>query len=180
MLGREMKSDMSSGMRGHVDHRCAQCAQLDNIPAAHMHIERGYPFGFVRRPRDDAPRRSLNLRIAADMVGVPMRVPNLRNRPPTRRRSSQDRSRHRRIDDQSLAALRRMHQPDIIVRQNGDAHDLQHTHHAPTLGMLAHGSAGARCPSCSSSIEIPSGVRTKAICPSRGGRLIVTPASINV
>ena len=179
MLGREMIGDMSCGMRGHVDHRCAQCAQLDNIPAAHMHIERRNPFGFVRRPRDNAPRRGLNLRIAADMIGMPMRVPNLRNRPPTRRSSSQDRRRHRRIDYESLAALRFMHQPDIIVRQHRHAHDLQHTHHAPTLGMLAHGSAGARCPSCSNSIEMPSGVRTNAICPSRGGRLIVTPASIS-
>ena len=37
----------------------------------------------------------------------------------------------------------------------------------PVLAMLAHGSCGSRWPSCSSSIEIPSGVLMKAICPSR-------------
>ena len=47
---------------------------------------------------------------------------------------------------------------------------------APVLGMLVHGSAGASAPpACSSSIEMPSGVRMKAMRPSRGGRLIVTP-----
>ena len=46
------------------------------------------------------------------------------------------------------------------------------------LGMLAHGSRGSSWPSCSSSTEMPSGVLTNAMCPSRGGRLIVTPASM--
>ena len=48
----------------------------------------------------------------------------------------------------------------------------------PVFSMLDHGSAGAfDSPFCSSSIEIPSGERTKAMWPSRGGRLIVTPPS---
>ena len=38
MLGGEMISDMSSGVGGHVDHRCVQVAQLHDIPAAHMPI----------------------------------------------------------------------------------------------------------------------------------------------
>ena len=43
--------------------------------------------------------------------------------------------------------------------------------------MLAQGSAGGSAPPiCSSSIEIPSGDFTKAMRPSRGGRLMVTPA----
>lgn len=48
----------------------------------------------------------------------------------------------------------------------------------PVLGMEAQGSAGARAgPSCSSSTEIWSGERTKAMRPSRGGRRMVTPWS---
>ncbi len=43
----------------------------------------------------------------------------------------------------------------------------------PVLGIEAHGSRGGRCPSCSSSIEIRSGERTNAMCPSRGGRWMV-------
>jgi len=50
----------------------------------------------------------------------------------------------------------------------------------PVLGMLVHGSAaGSALPACSSSMEMPSGVRIKAIRPSRGGRLIVTPRAMN-
>ena len=49
-------------------------------------------------------------------------------------------------------------------------------HHAPVLGIEAQGSAEALCsPFWSNSIEIPSGERTNAMYPSRGGRLMVTP-----
>ena len=50
----------------------------------------------------------------------------------------------------------------------------------PLLGIEAQGSLGARAsPCCSNSIEIPSGERMKAMYPSRGGRLMVTPATIS-
>jgi len=53
-----------------------------------------------------------------------------------------------------------------------------HRYHSPTVGIEAQGSAGGRgCPFCSSSIEILSGERKNAIWPSRGGTLIVIPAS---
>src|SRR5947209_10261840 len=53
-------------------------------------------------------------------------------------------------------------------------------HHFPVFFIDAHGSlAGRGSPFCSSSIECLSGERTKAIWPSRGGRLMVTPAFIN-
>ncbi len=49
----------------------------------------------------------------------------------------------------------------------------------PVLGMLVQGSDGDSAPpACSSSREIPSGVRMKAMRPSRGGRLIVTPRAM--
>ena len=49
----------------------------------------------------------------------------------------------------------------------------------PVFSIDSHGSAGSRAgPFCSSSIEMPSGERTNAMWPSRGGRLIVTPAAI--
>ena len=51
-------------------------------------------------------------------------------------------------------------------------------HHVPVLGIDAHGSAGGSAsPFCSSSMEIRSGLRTKAMRPSRGGRLMVMPMS---
>lgn len=50
----------------------------------------------------------------------------------------------------------------------------------PVFSIESHGSAGANGePFCNNSIEILSGERTNAMCPSRGGRLINTPASIN-
>ena len=56
-----------------------------------------------------------------------------------------------------------------------------HTHYQdPVFGMLAHGSAfGSAAPFCSNSTEMLSGERTKAMRPSRGGRLMVTPPSIS-
>ncbi len=47
------------------------------------------------------------------------------------------------------------------------------------FGIEVHGSAGGfGSPFCSSSIECRSGERTKAMLPSRGGRLMVMPAFI--
>ena len=48
----------------------------------------------------------------------------------------------------------------------------------PVFAMDCQGSCGGRAaPACSSSMEIPSGERIKAMCPSRGGRLMVMPCS---
>ena len=54
-------------------------------------------------------------------------------------------------------------------------------HQAPVFSIDFHGSAaGLAGPFCSSSIEIFSGERTKAMLPSRGGRLMVTPAFMSL
>src|SRR5665647_2403537 len=54
-------------------------------------------------------------------------------------------------------------------------------YHFPVLGMDFHGScAGRASPFCKSSMECLSGERTKAMTPSRGGRLMVTPAFISL
>jgi len=51
---------------------------------------------------------------------------------------------------------------------------------APVLGMDAQGSAAGRdAPFCKSSIEMPLGLLIKAMRPSRGGRLMTTPAFCN-
>ena len=57
--------------------------------------------------------------------------------------------------------------------------DVPLPHHFPVFGIEAHGSFGGNgAPFCKSSIECLSGERTNAITPSRGGRLMVTPAFI--
>ena len=54
-------------------------------------------------------------------------------------------------------------------------------HQCPALGMEVHGSlGGSAAPFCKSSIDCLSGERTNAIMPSRGGRLMVTPAFISI
>ena len=51
----------------------------------------------------------------------------------------------------------------------------------PVFGIDDHGSAGALgSPFCNSSIECRSGERTKAMLPSRGGRLMVMPIFISL
>ena len=53
-------------------------------------------------------------------------------------------------------------------------------HHLPVFGIDSQGSfGGSAVPFCKSSIDCLSGERTKAIMPSRGGRLMVTPACIS-
>src|SRR5262249_30098664 len=53
-------------------------------------------------------------------------------------------------------------------------------HHFPVFGIDFHGSwGGSGAPFCRSSTDCRSGERTKAITPSRGGRLMVTPAFIS-
>ena len=50
-------------------------------------------------------------------------------------------------------------------------------YHLPVFGIDFQGSFGGfAAPFCNSSMECWSGERTKAITPSRGGRLMVTPA----
>jgi hypothetical protein len=54
-------------------------------------------------------------------------------------------------------------------------------HHFPVFAIDFHGSVGGSgLPFCSSSIECLSGERTNAMLPSRGGRLMVTPAFISL
>ena len=50
-------------------------------------------------------------------------------------------------------------------------------YHFPVFGIDFHGSCGGlAAPFCRISMECLSGERTKAMTPSRGGRLIATPA----
>ncbi len=57
---------------------------------------------------------------------------------------------------------------------------ISHSYHLPVFGIEAHGSAAdSASPFCRSSIETLSGERMNAMRPSRGGRLMVTPASIS-
>src|SRR3974390_2954738 len=61
---------------------------------------------------------------------------------------------------------------------NGDENLAGDHHQLPVLGIEIQGSSGAFAPPfCRSSTEMPSGERTNAMWPSRGGRLMTTPPS---
>ena len=61
------------------------------------------------------------------------------------------------------------------------SHTHRSVHHFPVFGIESQGSLGeSGAPFCRSSIECLSGERTKAMVPSRGGRLMVTPARISL
>ena len=72
--------------------------------------------------------------------------------------------------------------PDRCAEPTTVTHDLHLTaaYQLPVFGIEAQGSAGGRRrPFCRSSTEMLSGERTKAMRPSRGGRLMVTPAALS-
>ena len=68
----------------------------------------------------------------------------------------------------------------LSVVPGADVHEaVVQAYQCPVFGIEVHGSAGGfGSPFCNSSIECRSGERTKAILPSRGGRLMVMPAFI--
>ena len=110
---------------------------------------------------------------------MPVRVENLAQRPSATLSLRKNRRGIARIDDRGFAARLVTYEPDVIVGKGRNGHDIEH-HHSPTLGIDAQGSeGGSASPFCKSSIEILSGLLTKAMWPSRGGRLIVTPPSIS-
>ena len=97
-----------------------------------------------------------------------------------RRRS--DEPMDRRVGHEAAFGQRAGQQRDGAVRRpcrHGAVGCKGDHHHVPTFGIDAHGSAGASAPlACSNSTEMPSGERTNAMRPSRGGRLMVTPCAI--
>src|SRR5437016_4573899 len=83
----------------------------------------------------------------------------------------------RAIDIEEVRAGGKRRYPCEVARLYGRGGSGQDPYQTPVLGMDAQGSRfGKGEPFCKSSIEILSGDRIKAIAPSRGGRLMVTPA----
>ena len=84
------------------------------------------------------------------------------------------------IEEISAGGNRRY--PCEIARLYGDGGGSGHDpYQTPVLDMDAQGSRfGKGGPCCKSSIEILSGERMKAIAPSRGGRLMVTPGFMSL
>ena len=70
--------------------------------------------------------------------------------------------------------------PHVVNVLRTAAMKLTGAHQCPVLGIDTQGSCGGfGSPFCNSSIECRSGERTKAMLPSRGGRLMVMPSFIS-
>ena len=178
LLGGQMKGDMAGGMGGDVDQLGLDLADPRAVAAGDDAVHLRHPLG-LGRAGDRAAGRGADRVVAAGMIGMPVGVPDLADPPAARRRRLEHRIGDRRIDRHRLARGGIVDQPDIIVAEDRDGDDLEH-HQCPAFGIDAQGSATGRLPPfCSSSTEMPSGVRTNAIRPSRGGRLMVTPPSIS-
>ena len=171
---------MARRVRGNVNDYGFERTKPDPVPLLHPHVERWYALKFGVWPGDPTPRCGLDFRVAAGVIGVPMGVPDLRDPPAARFRLRQNGSGNRRVNHHRLARDRLMDQPDVIVRKDRNADNFERHHQCPTLAIETHGSFGVSAsPACNSSTEILSGERTKAMRPSRGGRFMVTPPSLN-
>ena len=90
------------------------------------------------------------------------------------------------LRQRGLEIARSLEVGDAATADDADAdpfhrHDRPARYHSPTFFIEAHGSCcGRGAPACRSSIEMASGERTKAMWPSRGGRLMLTPASMSL
>jgi len=157
LLACKVISDMSGGVCGDVDHIGDARAKLDTIPATHLHIKRRDAREFRFRTRDRATGRSPDRFVPAGVIGVPMRVPDLRDLPTALFRFGQHGVGDRWIDGHRFARAGFMHQPDIIVRKNGDADDLErHPTNAPCSASMPRAPAAANAR--------PAGVRRRRGC----------------
>ena len=87
----------------------------------------------------------------------------------------------RAIDIEKICARRARREFRQIAWLQSDGGASQNRYQTPMFGMDAQDSRfGIASPFCKSSIEILSGERINAICPSRGGRLMVTPDFISL
>ena len=130
------------------------------------------------RTEHPGPCRLDDCRKPANMVVMVMRYPYRGWRPSCIRHRAKRGVGVTGVDKRRLAACRIKEQHPVIVTAIFElsGFEIHARYHTPVFSIEAQGSAGASAsPSWRSSIEMLSGERTKAILPSRGGRLIVTP-----
>ena len=178
----ENEGDMTEGVTGHLPYLGIERANPHPVALAQFLVDARHPVALGCRAVDGAAGRILHLKVPAGMIRVPVSSQHLTDAPPALLRSAQRSAAVARIHHRHRTRGRVPQQPDVIVAERRNRDDLRRgrAHHSPVFAIEAHGSAGAFAPPfCSSSMLIRSGVLMKAMRPSRGGRLIVTPASIS-
>src|SRR5581483_851423 len=123
----EDQSDMSERVSGHFDDSSDVPAESDPI----AFVQRDIPTGniFTGGPGDPCAGRSLDREIAAGVIRVPVRVPDLVDRPAAPLGFGEHGSRVAGIDDSGFAAVLVVDEPQVIVAERGDRDDFHRRGH---------------------------------------------------
>ena len=115
LFTREEETDMPAGMSGGEDHLGAKTTQLDDVAIGDFLINPGNAVDIIGRADNAGAGGGLDGFIAAGMIPVVMRVPDLGDRPAGRLGFAQDDFRVRRVDRGRLATVRVMDQIAVII-----------------------------------------------------------------
>ena len=113
--GWEVKSDVPLGVASHVDDSSLQCPQSDHPTPTNSHVNPGNFVGFALRAHYLTARCVLQLFVAAGMIVVVVRVPDLRQFPATARKSLHVGIGVGRVDCRRLPGDRIVNQIPVIV-----------------------------------------------------------------
>src|SRR5690606_10143893 len=115
----EAVGDVAAGVTRYLDDACACRTEFHDVAFADRPVDAGYLVLLALRADHRAARLLLQLRIAARMVEMMVRVQDMRERPAPLFESGEDRLHFRRVDRCGLAARGLVDQVAVIVVQAG-------------------------------------------------------------
>ena len=120
----KMIGDVPVRVARHVDHACVPLAERDAVAIADHAVDRGQLLHLPRRDHGGTGRLCDRL-VPARMVGMPVRVPDLRDPPALRLGLTQVFRAIGRVDRSGLVAVGIVQQEAIIVVEAGELVDLE-------------------------------------------------------
>ena len=114
-------------MAGHFDYPTDVTAEMDLVAFAQADVATGNVF--VGRAGYSRSGRLLDREVSAGVVGVPMRVPDLVDRPSATLGFGKRRRRVSGVDDCTLAAPLVMNEPEVVVGESRDSDDFHERRH---------------------------------------------------
>ena len=121
----KMIGDVPVRVARHVDHACVPLAERDAVAIADHAVDRGQLLHLLRRDHGGTGRLCDRL-VPARMVGMPVRVPDLRDPPSLGFGLLQVFCPVGRIDRRGLAAVGIVEQETVIVGQAGELVNFEH------------------------------------------------------
>jgi hypothetical protein len=141
VAAREPIGDVAARVAGNEEDLGALLAEIVGAAVADLDVDAGNAVAVVARPHDGAAGRRLDLEIAAGVVGVMVRVEDMRDAPLAAFSRRQHRLGHGGVDDGGHVRGGLVDEPDVIVLEDGNALDLE-----PSHGCLALRGNGCREP----------------------------------